>query len=81
MSGHTVTLIRRMRMLTWVYALIAVLYGISAAWAIYAKPSWLSWVGNTVGCVAFVAVAIACQRKSKALMVAEINRKFGVTNE
>ncbi len=81
MSNHVVTLIRRMRMLAWICALIAVFYGIGAAWAIYARPSWLSWVGNTIGCVAFVAVAIYYQRKSKALMVAEINRKFGVTNE
>lgn len=81
MSNHVVTLIRRLRVLARICALIAVLYGIGAAWAIYARPSWLSWVGNTVGCVAFAAVAIYYQRKSKAFVVDEINRKFGVTNE
>lgn len=80
MSGHTVTLIRRMRMLTKAFALVTMLYLLSAVAEARKCQGW-DWVFSAVGCAAFAALTFECRRRSKALVIEEINRKFGVTNE
>lgn len=72
--------IRRFDRLTKLYALIAVLYGLSTAYHITHQEKWVAII-NGVGAVMFVALAVMCHRKRRELVIREINRKFGVLDE
>lgn len=72
--------IRRFDRLTKLYALIAVLYGLSTAYHIAHQEKWVAVI-NCVGAVMFVALTVMCHRKRRELVIREINRKFGVLDE
>lgn len=72
--------IRYYRNLTKAFAFVAALYLLSAVALALPCQGW-DWVFSAVGCAAFAALTFECRRRSKALVIEEINRKFGVTNE
>lgn len=79
-ANHDLDLIQSLRRLSKFYALVATIYVLGTISAIWLYAGW-GWLINAISAVAFTTLSVVCHRKQKALVIREINRKFGVTDE